>query len=546
MDSTCEDIKILFKGYLAHSLTRDQENDVEIHLSHCASCRILLHDMMVQKEDGLSADIDQPVSVVPIVIDDSVSDQAPTKAEAEETLSVFEQFMQRRREQLEQSTTEKDAQPPAESPRSVPDSPVLAAPITTLEDTPLPPKTELKATPLFVQSDTPVAAEMTMSAAPKAVVVTVPEVGANVSDPVVEPVAVVKEIPVIVPEKKPAFVMPTFKSASEMVQGLKEEVAKKKVAKAEQPKIEQPKIEQPKAEQKKAEQPKVEPVKTALPNTNNVVQTVSSKSSAKMPVGLFAGIALIVVAGLVFVVGGKGTDSAATHSRDVSAENTDRDDVDADTRRDVMPRVVPVNLPPVRKVEPIEMPQVKMLAGTVKIPKLSEELKVEREKKERLSKSLDEAEKDAYINAPRGLQMTERSGELSLNNRVPTPGVPALPNVARSVTDADDVVAQAQKAAVNVSDDEVAEYANKTIAFKTEDSRYFLGVARETLSGMTDGPLLVDDSQTPYVLSVYLTNKQAADFVEKMSYNGATKIDTKFRTKPEDFDKKSMFYMRIE
>jgi hypothetical protein len=199
-----------------------------------------------------------------------------------------------------------------------------------------------------------------------------------------------------------------------------------------------------------------------------------------------------------------------------------------------------------RHVEPLDVPEVKILAGTIMIPKVSDELKAIREKQRSVASLLDNAERDAVMSRPSTVKVAEKREELVLNNRTQLPGDLAVPTEIKPGDQAAAVVAQAQKAAVTVSDEEVAEYATKTISFTTEDSRYFLGVARETLAPMTDGPLLVDDSEKPYVVSVYLTNKQAADFVEKMSYYGATKVDTQFRTKPEDFDKKSMFYLRID
>lgn len=46
MDRSCEDIKNLLSGYLDHVLTENEEYEVEVHLSHCDECRGALHDFM--------------------------------------------------------------------------------------------------------------------------------------------------------------------------------------------------------------------------------------------------------------------------------------------------------------------------------------------------------------------------------------------------------------------------------------------------------------------------------------------------------------------
>jgi hypothetical protein len=256
-------------------------------------------------------------------------------------------------------------------------------------------------------------------------------------------------------------------------------------------------------------------------------------------------VVFLVVAVVAFFVISSGSSEVSSSDPSSRSQIRPEEAVETDSEPVRIP-VVTYDVPPVRQVEPLDVPEVKMLAGTIKIPKVSDELKAMREKKRTVSSLLDDAERGEVEAKPSTVALTQNREELVLNNRRAMSVDLSVPTVLQSDDRAAALVVAAQKAAVTVSDEEAAEYASKTISFVTEDSRYFLGVARETLAPMTDGPLLVDDSQKPYVVSVYLTNKQAADFVEKMSYYGATKIETKFRTKPEDFNKKSMFYLRIE
>ena len=89
-------------------------------------------------------------------------------------------------------------------------------------------------------------------------------------------------------------------------------------------------------------------------------------------------------------------------------------------------------------------------------------------------------------------------------------------------------------------------YENTTITLKSPDSRQCLGVVRQTITDMTHDKVLVDDSDSPYVVSAYMTHAQAVEFVKRMGYQDGVSINTAFRTKEDDFDTKSMFYIRIE
>ena len=62
MDSGCSRIKEYLQGYLAHTLTSDEENDVEVHLAYCNKCREFLHELMRRQDGEIKESADAAVS----------------------------------------------------------------------------------------------------------------------------------------------------------------------------------------------------------------------------------------------------------------------------------------------------------------------------------------------------------------------------------------------------------------------------------------------------------------------------------------------------
>jgi hypothetical protein len=607
MEKSCEDIQILFKGYLFHTLTKEQENDVEIHLSHCADCRISLHDMMLQKEDGqlfpdavslgsssssqsvysvdAAQEDDQPVvlhigddqPVLPVVPETSMEESAEPvaeNAEAEESLSVFEQFMKRRKAQMEEQGNVVETQ---ERPVLKPISDEPVAPVTEEKDTPLPPENGLVAKPAFMQDETPSGGEVQMRAAPKFTpsdlshvkIESFSSIALSSKEDVVAPQpAVIDEVPVASDKILPAVneapstqieleQEPVISIVQPVVEPIKEvKVESNPVVAPEKPVAAvpvTPSVQSVSAAELKASiqavAEKVAAVSASVsaPSEQMVAAEKSSAASEQetiiirpqMNKKLLVGVVLLCVGGIGAAVllsnGGGGSAGSLDAAAPVqSVAKVSRDDLDdAVTEESPAARYVRPALPPVRRVEPLDIPRVKLLAGTVKIPKVSDEINaIAARRKAAAAQALNVRSTDDDLQLIKRKEVAESSEQVSRGREQPI---------------MQDVLENAQKAVDDVTVDEIAEYANKTITLAgKEGSTSFLSTVKEVFAEMEDVSLTVDDSQQPYVISAYMTNRQAVALLEKLTYLGATKIETKFRTKEDELDKRSMFYLRIE